>query len=83
MATCTVFDSPPGPTDPAIVAALGVQCDWPAEYAVRFTCACGHPGVSLQCGDHAEIAAAEGFCRDCAADGHRCPLTVEAKEVIP
>jgi hypothetical protein len=83
MTTCTVFDSPPGPGDPAIVAALGVQCDLPADYAVRVICACGHPGVSLQCEGHAEIAQDEGFCLDCAAAGHRCPLEIKAREIIP
>jgi hypothetical protein len=83
MPVCTVFDSPPGPRDPAVIAALGMQCDLPAEYAIRHVCTCGHPGVSLQCEGHAAIAQEEGFCLACAAAGHRCPLNIQAREVIP
>jgi hypothetical protein len=86
MTSCTVFDSPPGPVDPAIVTALGIQCDLPAEFAVRITCRCGHSSVSLQCEDHLKAIRgydADAFCRDCGAAGHRCPLEIQAMEVIP
>ena len=84
MTTCTVFDSPPGPRDPAIVTALGMQCDLPAEFAVRAACRCGHFSVSLQCEGHADmVREGDGFCRDCGAAGHRCPLEIQATEPLP
>jgi hypothetical protein len=83
VTTCTVLDLPHGVRDPAIAATLGVQCGLPAEIAVRFACACGHPGVSLQCEGHAEGAMDERLCLTCAASGHRCPLTAEAREYLP